>query len=506
MTDSLESLIESLEPGIREKIKEKIKQEYRTPHVGIVCNSLLTHVAVLDPYGDIIKVNRAWEEFANINNAPTDYTGWNYIDICEKAKGEYSEGAFEAASGLREVLDGKEKNFSFEYYCPEHTKDGLIPRWFVMRAVPFREDPSYIIVSHDDITQRKLVEEKIKKSNDWFKALFENTGSATIVSEEDTTIHMINSRFEELFGYKKEDVENKKSWTQLVVPEYLDTLKKNHYLRRKDESLAPENYECQMITANKEKKDVLNSAKMIPNSKRSIITIIDITEKKQNERFRDEAERIVKHDLKTPLNGIKGMANLLTMTELNSEQKEYVDFIIDSTDSMSENINRSLDIVKMQKGEYKPDKEIIDIDGLLRDMPTKFNEYIENGYSFNYRFTPDDSMTRILYGEKRLLQNLLENLIKNGFEADQKNGEGGVDITVTRKEDFKIIDIYNKTSVPGPAAENFFGKYNSYGKTNGTGLGTYSAYLIAKAHNGNIDFSSDKDGTHVYLTLPCKKG
>lgn len=502
MPETLESLLKTLEPETKEKIKEKINEEYYTPKIGNVCNSLSSQIAVLDSKGSIINVNKAWEKFAEVNGASTNYQGWNYIGVCKNSKGKDSENALTVAEGLTKIIEGKKPCFTMEYPCNLHTPEGEIPRWFYMKAVAFRENPSYVIVSHDDITKRKLAEEKIKKSKDWFETLFENTGSAILVSDKDTTIHMVNSRFEEFLGYKKKEIENKVSWTKMIPAEYKEKLKNNHYLRRLDEPSIPENYEAQVIDANGEKKDVLLSAKMIPNSERSIISLMDITQKKEHERLRDEAERIVRHDLKTPIIGIGGMANLLTMTNLDDEQKEYVDFIVNSATTMNEEINMSLDIVKMQKGQYQLQPEPFNIEEILKEIGQNFYSYIENGFSYNYTFNPDEQKTRFLYGEKKLIKPLLHNLIKNGFEAEQSKGSGRVDVAVSKQRGCDKIDIYNTSKLPEEVTENFFDKYNSFGKKNGTGLGTYSAYLITKAHNGSIDFNTNENGTHVYICLP----
>ena len=82
--------------------------------------------------------------------------------------------------------------------------------------------------------------------------------------------------------------------------------------------------------------------------------IRDITERKRVERIREDVERIIRHDLKSPLVGISGFAGLLLKSDgLNEKQSKYVDMIKDLSEKMYGSINRSLDFFKMEHGTYQ---------------------------------------------------------------------------------------------------------------------------------------------------------
>ena len=65
-------------------------------------------------------------------------------------------------------------------------------------------------------------------SENMYRTIFENTGTATIISEEDTTISLANTRFEKLSGYKKEEIEDRKSWTEFIVKDDLGKMLQYH--------------------------------------------------------------------------------------------------------------------------------------------------------------------------------------------------------------------------------------------------------------------------------------
>jgi signal transduction histidine kinase len=103
-------------------------------------------------------------------------------------------------------------------------------------------------------------------------------------------------------------------------------------------------------------------------------------------------------------------------------------------------------------------------------------------------------------GSPPLLENLLTNLVKNAVEASP----AGETVTVALSGGEGIaVDVYNRGVVPEEIRENFFGKYVTWNKENGIGLGTYIARVIARAHGGDVSFTTDKAaGTHVTVTLP----
>ena len=142
-----------------------------------------------------------------------------------------------------------------------------------------------------DISDLKNVEKDLKESETFYRTLFENTGTASIIVDEDTTILMANTRFENLSGYSKEDLEGIKSWKKLVSKENVAILKKyNHDLRFHIET-PPENYEARLIDKEGNIRIVLIDVAIIPGTKRSIVSLHDLTERKKIEKELADSER-----------------------------------------------------------------------------------------------------------------------------------------------------------------------------------------------------------------------
>ncbi|MBL8488641.1 MAG: hypothetical protein JNK22_16285 [Rhodocyclaceae bacterium] len=134
-------------------------------------------VVVLDKLGVILLVNQGWWDFANKNRLPDGTlargieVGANYLDACRTKTDDPSATAALALDGLRAVLAGKSKCFRLEYPC--HHGDRR--QWFRMTARPLRSArPAEMVVSHVDITDRKLAElALVEKQTELARALAE---------------------------------------------------------------------------------------------------------------------------------------------------------------------------------------------------------------------------------------------------------------------------------------------------------------------------------------------
>jgi PAS domain S-box-containing protein len=153
---------------------------------------------------------------------------------------------------------------------------------------------NYLLESFVDISDHKRTEEALRISEARYRTLFENSAVPILIIEDDTTISLVNAETERLFGYLARD-EIGKSWTKFVYKDDLEMMKRYHTLRRTSPSSTPNNYEFRIIDGYGNIRYVLMTIAMLPGSKQSIASLLDITEKKRaqevlmksEERYRD---------------------------------------------------------------------------------------------------------------------------------------------------------------------------------------------------------------------------
>jgi PAS domain S-box-containing protein len=246
-----------------------------------------------------------------------------------------------------------------------------------------------------DITNLKEIENRLKESEAFYKTLFENTGTASIIVDEDNTILMANTKFEKLSGYSKEDVEGKISWKDMVPPENLDIMEKYHQMRIKGIESPPEHYEAQLVNKEGNIKIILINVAMIPGTTRSIASLIDLTEIKK-------AENILQTTLKrfyTILNNMR--ASVLLVTEKNMIEfanQAFCDYfsLMESPEELI-GLTASEMIKKINSAYQYPDEELKRIQEIINLWQPVIGEeiYMKGGKTCLRDFVP------IFVGEKR---------------------------------------------------------------------------------------------------------
>ena len=125
-------------------------------------DSTTENIVVIEPNGKIIYVNSSWDTLGTTNNGVL-YQGWvgmNYLQVCDDAARENDRFAIKAAAGIRKVSRAEQDIYYLDYPCDSPTE----LRWFMMRVTRFSAEGSqYLVISHQDITERKAAEEQVEK-------------------------------------------------------------------------------------------------------------------------------------------------------------------------------------------------------------------------------------------------------------------------------------------------------------------------------------------------------
>ncbi|MHC1791641.1 transporter substrate-binding domain-containing protein [Solidesulfovibrio sp.] len=230
----------------------------------------------------------------------------------------------------------------------------------------------------------------------------------------------------------------------------------------------------------------------------------EIERREDLERMRHDVEQIILHDLVSPLSGIIGIPELLGGEEnLTPGQRELLRHVATSGRRMLATIRMAGNLARMEKGTFMV--AMADCDGLdiIRGVRANLETlFAPKGLGFTVRVdgrTPAAGDRAPLRGDANLLGNLFENLIKNAAEAAPAGSTVRLDVDTAAG----TFSVCNQGAVPAAIVATFFDKYVTSGKTFGTGLGTYSARLIARAHGGDVTLDTSEPGeTRVRVQLP----
>ncbi|SLM31927.1 putative Histidine kinase [Desulfamplus magnetovallimortis] len=243
---------------------------------------------------------------------------------------------------------------------------------------------------------------------------------------------------------------------------------------------------------------------------------------KERTKHQEEVERITRHDMKTPLNSIIGFPEILLQDNylaplLHNEHIELIQSIKKSGYIMLNMINLSLDMLKMENNTYTLKAVNVDVLEVIRKIISDLR-YLANMKNIIFDILIKDKSDSDygdsfeILGEELLCYSMFANIIKNAVEASPEKEK----ITITfsknlskdfsgsnlKQDQFALISIHNYGVVPLSIKETFFDKYATSGKKGGTGLGTYSAKLMAETLGGSISMTTDDaKGTVISVLL-----
>ncbi|WP_449242281.1 PAS domain S-box protein [Desulfovibrio sp.] len=383
--------------------------------------------------------------------------------------------------------------------------------WTCTVRSPARDDQGRVIgivMAVRDITRRKQAEEALRKSEEEFRAIADYGHDWESWLSPKGALLWVNPAVERHTGFSVLECLAMPDYPQFLVdPEDREELAEELRRAREERTSAGDRV---FRVRRKDGRRRYMAASWQPIESVSgqyaglRLSIHDFTERRQADLLREDIERIVRHDIKGPLSSLLMTPTVLRQEgPVNDRQEIILKEMERSAQRLLTMIERSLDLYKMEAGVYQLAPETLDLaalacealeDARLAARPSCRWTLLVDGL-------PDDGRVFNVRGEERLLRTLLDNLARNAFEASPEGA--AVVASLSRRAGSAVLEIANQGEIPKEIRERLFEKYATAGKRHGTGLGTYSARLVAQAHGGTIEADSSKPGrTTIRVTLP----
>ena len=221
------------------------------------------------------------------------------------------------------------------------------------------------------------------------------------------------------------------------------------------------------------------------------------------------------HELRTPLNALIGFGNLLSETNLDEKQKEYLKIIQSGSNNLLNIVNDVLDLSKIEAGKLEFKKEPFNLEALFKNLELLFSDAISQK-SLYYQWYIDHNIPKVLKGDADRLQQVLINLISNGIKF---TNTGGLKINTAlvwsenSTNEVKIGITVDDTGVgiPSEKIQSVFERFEQLENVTtrqhgGTGLGlTIVKNLVEKMGGSMSVYSEEGKGSEFSFTCIFEK-
>ncbi len=460
--------------------------------------------------------------FSDVNNVACKRLGYSREELLQKTLFDISDGEDIEANSQLKVRLNNDGNATFQ--TTYLTKDGTkLPVEISALRLTIDGEDLYMAIARD-ITERKNAEEALRKSEQLYRLLADNVHDVIWTTDEALIPRHVSPSFSHLTGFPQEAAFSA-IHRELIVS---SPFNRDHFqalIQKKDQSL---HWESEIRKANGEMIWVESIVSPLPESSNHFTGIIGVTrdissrkkivlelEAAKEQAFaankaKSEFLANMSHEVRTPMNGVMGMLQLMTMTSLDDEQFEYVETAMASGESLLTIINDILDYSKIEAGKLQMTPEKFQIRELIKPLMISFKTAIRSQRVKLSCSIASDVPTTLVADHVRIRQ-ILYNLVGNAVKFTE---QGEIHINIRKREDLEsnrvmLECIISDTGIGVPAdiGEKLFDPFTQIEsprqkKIKGTGLGLSIVKQLVTRMGGTVQLNrNEADGTTVTFTL-----
>ena len=376
-----------------------------------------------------------------------------------------------------------------------------------------------------DITERKEAEQELLNSQQRYQDIFNTSKDPIYISTLEGHCEDFNPAMIDLFGYTREELPNidiHSLFSEEQKTSLIDKLKRHNSVQdfeveieRKDKTIRY----C-LLTASVIEKDGSESYNGV---------LRDITEKKQAEELRKARDMArtsakmkeqfiasISHEMRTPMNAILGMANIVIDSDLNKEQYNYISTIKQSSELLLGIVNDILEISTLENGKILFEINDFDLHELLDNLVQVMKYKVEEK-KLDLKVIMGNNVPRFIRGDKLRLNQVLYNLVGNAVKFTD---EGSIEIRINNpygaggQDDDVFLQFEVQDSGIGIPQDKLHAIFETFTRIRtkdriyeGTGLGLSIAKNLVEQQGGKIRAESTVgEGSTFFFDLIFERG
>jgi PAS domain S-box-containing protein len=481
------------------------------------------HAAILleDEHRKIVATNQVFCDIFKIPISPEQMIGADCSNSAEQSKGLFKDSE-NFVTRVQDILKNKVLCLNEEMVM----SDG---RTLERDYIPIYLNGNYSghLWKYTDVTERKNAEKVIINRGAKFKGIIDNFHLGLLEVAPDGRILQANESFCEMSGFSCEELQGQDGGDLLLDREEKELMTARNTGRTEGKE---DVYELRVFNKNKETRYWLVSAAPLLGDDGEVHGSIgihwDITEMKQLEfelkGARHKAEESSKakamflanmsHEIRTPLNGIVGMAEQLAQSQLDADQRYFVDIMRSASSTLLSIINDVLDISKIESGKFSIETTPFNLNETIRRTLSIFGEKAkQSNLSLDIELMDDRGIMHL--GDPHRLSQVLFNIVGNAMKFTQvgyvrvtsqlARGENDMCFVSFSIEDTGVgMDMAYLTKVFEAFTQEDASVTRKFG---GSGLGLSIARNIVHIMGGTIEIESEKGkGTRVNIRIPMR--
>ena len=420
-----------------------------------VVENLSEGIIITDLEGRVTFVNKRMEELTGYSKEELKGKK-SYKILASKENGEI----------LKNNIDQRKKGISQDYAIELIHKSGK--KWLGrIKASPYKNNKGEIVGTMGaviDITSHQLAEIRVRESEQILRKVIDTSLDAVINIDENGDVIEWSEQATKIFGFTRAEAIGQNMGELIVPHKHREAHARGmkHYLKTGEGPVLNNRIEITAIDKNEREFPIELSISPLRIEGKHYFSgfIRDITDRKKNEQdlisAKQEAEQAqlaeqqflanMSHEIRTPMNAVIGMTHLLYETNPTEAQKEYLDSLRFSADSLMGIISNILDLSKIEANELEFEQRTFNLLELLKSLQQTFQFKVREK-PISVVLEMDPKIENHLIGDSVKLNQILTNLLGNASKFTRK-GTIGVRTKLLAATDGQYTVSYTHLTLP----------------------------------------------------------